>query len=102
MWLPVLQLLKAEDAYAPRRAMFQSPSLGVSGVREANKMADHINFSSSILLSIHNYINASTVILPQFMYYTYQHIILPEVGHEAIYTTNCQNENNIGAACSSP
>ena len=71
--MPVLQLLKAEDAYAPRGAtfgsQFQSPSLGPSGVREANKMVDNINSLSSICLSIHYYINASTVILPQFNYY---------------------------------
>ena len=41
VWFPVLQLSKAEDAYAPRGASFgsrfQSPSLSPSGVREANR-----------------------------------------------------------------
>ena len=51
VWLPLLQLSKAEDAYDPRRVMFgsqfQSPSLSPSCVR------DNINFLSPIL---HQYI----------------------------------------------
>ena len=67
VWLPVLQLLEAEDAYAPRGATFgsrfQSP-LGLSGARDANQKADNINSLSTIHPLIHYYINASTVILP--------------------------------------
>ena len=48
---------------------FQSPSLGSFGVREVNRKTDNINSPSSILLSIHYCINASTVILPQLTYY---------------------------------
>ena len=66
--MPVLQLSKAEDAYALRRAMFQSLSLDVSGGRDTNKMAHYINILSTILRSIHIYINASTLILPQCTY----------------------------------
>ena len=55
VWLAVLQLSKAEDAYAPRGATFgsqlQSPAFGLSGVREANRMTDNINSLSSILSS---------------------------------------------------
>ena len=57
VWLPVLQLLKAEDAYVLRGAtfgsQFQSPSLGSSGVREEKQVADNINFPSSIHPSIY-------------------------------------------------
>ena len=71
--MPVLQLSKAEDTYASRRATFgsrfQSPSLGASSVREANKVANNINSLAPILPSVHYYINVSTVILPQFTYY---------------------------------
>ena len=54
MWLPVLQLSKAEDAYAPRGvtvgSRFQSPSLGPSGVR--NKMANNYRFLKDCLQSV--------------------------------------------------
>ena len=80
VWLPVLQLLKAEDASALCKAMFgsqfQSHSLSPSGMREANKMADNINSLSSILVSTHYYINVSTVILPQCTYYINMHLQL--------------------------
>ena len=56
---------------------FQSPSLGPSGMREANKMADIINSPSSILRLKHYYINASTVIPPQFAYYINIHTGIP-------------------------
>ena len=52
--MPVLQFSKAEYAYALHRAMFQSPSLGVSGMREANKISDHIKSLSSVLPLVHN------------------------------------------------
>ena len=39
-------------------------ALGTYGVNEANKMADNMNSLSTILHSIHNYIKASTDILP--------------------------------------
>ena len=87
--MPVLHLSDAEDTYAPHGAtfgsQFQSPSLGLSGAREAKQKADNINSLSSIHPLIHFYINVSTIILPQLTYYmnipTY---IPPEVGHEAI------------------
>ena len=78
--MPVLQLSKAEDAYAPRGATFgsrfQSPSLIPFGVREAKQKADNINSLSSILPSIQYYKNASTVILPQFTYYIISNYVL--------------------------
>ena len=85
MWLPVLQLLKAEDAYAPCRAtfgsLFHSPSLGSSGVRKSNKMAANTNSLASKFPLIHYYTNANTVILLQFTYYisihTYTHTDIP-------------------------
>ena len=87
VWLPVLQLSKTEDSYAPRGATFrsrlQSPSLGSSGLRQANPMADNINFLSSILRTIHYYINVSTVILLQFTYYTNIHTYLARVMKES-------------------
>ena len=68
-------------------------------------MADSL---SSVLSLIHNYINASTVILPQFMYYinqytdilTHQHTngILTTGSGTRSRATNCQNKNNIWAA----
>ena len=87
--MPVLQLSEAEDAYAPRRAtfgsQFQSPSLGLSGARDAKQKAHNINSLSSIHPLIHYYINASTVILSQLTYYINIPTYIPlEVGHEAI------------------
>ena len=47
----------------------QSLFLGLSGMRNANKMVNIINPLYSILPSIHYYINANIVILPQLTYY---------------------------------
>ena len=54
-------------------------------------MADNINFIFSILPSIH-YINASTVILPQFTYY----INIHHWKRNTKPYTKCQKENNAG------
>ena len=91
MGLPVLQVLKAEDAYAPRRAtlgsQFQSLSHGPSDVGEANKMADNINYLFSIPPSIHYYINVSTAV-----YYINRHTYIYTTGSVTqSHTTKCQN-----------
>ena len=89
VWLPVLQLSKAEDAYAPCGATFgsrfQSLSLGPSGVREANGSDEQYNFpifntSVDTLLykCKHSYTTAVNVL------YKHTDIYTMEVGHEAI------------------
>ena len=78
VWLPVLQLAKAEDAYAPCEvtfgSRFQSPSFGPSGVREANKMANNINSLSSILLR-YIIIKASSYTTTVNVLYKYTYIL---------------------------
>ena len=63
MWLPVLQLSKAEDTYAPHRATFgsrfYSPSLGLSGMRKANKMADKFPIFNTSVDICYSYIMAA-------------------------------------------
>ena len=90
--MPVRQLLKAEDAYALHEVMFesrfQSPSLGLSGVREANKHDQQYKFpifNTSVDTLLYKCKHSYTTVVNVL----YKHTDIPtympqEAGHEAI------------------
>ena len=103
VWLPVLQLSKTEDTYARLRgamfgSQFQSPFLGSSGMRVANRNDRQYKFpifntSVNTLLykCKHSYTTAVNVLyntdIPAY--------IPPEARHKAIQQ-KCQNKKYMG------